>query len=47
MNNQYFGRMSTSADADVPVLEDLAVYGPEEVAPPPGVNSLDWVKDWQ
>ena len=42
----HFGQMAWDDDRDLAVLEDLNVYSPPDVSPPPGTTTLDWIDTW-
>jgi len=46
MSNAYSGEMVWSEEVGAPVLEDVNMYDPREVAPPPGTLSADWIDGW-
>jgi len=46
MSNAYSGEMVWSEEVGAPVLEDVNMYDPREVAPPPGTLSADWIDSW-
>ncbi|WP_331236166.1 ABC transporter substrate-binding protein [Natronorarus salvus] len=45
-SNAHFGELAWSDELDAAVLEDVNVYAPEEVSPPPGTTSRDWIEGW-
>ena len=45
-SNAHFGELGWSDDLDAAILEDVDVIAPEEVSPPPGVTSPDWIDEW-
>jgi branched-chain amino acid transport system substrate-binding protein len=45
-SNAYSGRMTWSEDVGAAVLEDVNVFTPQEVSPPPGTTAEDWVNSW-
>lgn len=46
MSNAYSGEMVWSDDLGAPVLDDVNMYDPREVSPPPGTKSADWIDSW-
>jgi len=46
MSNSYYGKMAYSNEQGGPVLEDVNMYNPREVAPPPGTTSTKWIDSW-
>lgn len=45
-SNAHFGELAWSDEHDAAILEDVNVYAPEEVSPPPGTTSRDWIGNW-
>ena len=45
-SNAHFGELAWSDELDAAILEDINVYTPEEVSPPQGGVSLDWIETW-
>ena len=45
-SNAHFGELAWSDERDAAVLEDVEVIAPEEVSPPPGQTSIDWIESW-
>lgn len=45
-SNAYSGRMAWSDEIGAAVLEDVNVFTPQEVSPPPGTKAEEWVKNW-
>ncbi len=45
-SNAHFGELAWSDDLDAAVLENVTVYAPEEVSPPQGEVSLEWIEGW-
>ena len=46
MSPAHFGQMEWDEERDLAVLDDLNVYSPPDVSPPPGDISLDWIQSW-
>lgn len=46
MSPAHFGRMEWDEQRDIAVLDDLNVYSPPDVSPPPGVESVGWINSW-
>ncbi|WP_027119041.1 substrate-binding domain-containing protein [Natronorubrum tibetense] len=46
-SNAHFGELAWDDDMDVAVLEDVNVYAPENVSPPQGQVSLEWIEGWE
>nr|WP_321111500.1 ABC transporter substrate-binding protein [Halorussus salinisoli] len=46
MSNSYYGEMNWSSDLGAAVLEDVNMYDPREVSPPPGTKSANWIDSW-
>lgn len=46
MSPAHFGEMGWDDDRDIAVLEDLNVYSPPDVSPPPGTESVEWINSW-
>jgi branched-chain amino acid transport system substrate-binding protein len=45
-SNSYSGRMAWSEEIGAAVLEDVNVFAPAEVSPPPGTMAEEWVNSW-
>nr|WP_081655497.1 ABC transporter substrate-binding protein [Halopiger goleimassiliensis] len=45
-SNAHFGELAWSDEYDAAILEDVAVFPPEDVSPPPGETSRDWIGGW-
>ncbi|MFC7215352.1 ABC transporter substrate-binding protein [Saliphagus sp. GCM10025334] len=45
-SSAHFGEMAWSDEVGGAVLENVNVYAAENVSPPPGTTSLDWIDSW-
>jgi branched-chain amino acid transport system substrate-binding protein len=45
-SNSFSGKMNWSDEVGAPVLEDVNMYDPREVSPPPGTKSAKWIGSW-
>jgi branched-chain amino acid transport system substrate-binding protein len=45
-SNAYAGELSWSSEHDAAVLTDVKSYAAQEVSPPPGQTSSDWIQSW-
>lgn len=45
-SNAYYGDMTWSDDLGAPVLENVTMSSPPELAPPPGTKAADWIDSW-
>ncbi|SFB71953.1 branched-chain amino acid transport system substrate-binding protein [Halobiforma haloterrestris] len=45
-SNAHFGELTWSDEHGAAALEDVSVFAPEEVSPPPGETSRDWIQGW-
>ncbi len=46
MSNTYYGKMTYSNEYGAAKLEDVNMYSPQEVAPPPGTKATKWINSW-
>ena len=46
MSNTYYGKMTYSKEHGGPILEDVNMHSPREVAPPPGTKAAKWLDSW-
>ncbi|WP_290811265.1 ABC transporter substrate-binding protein [Halovivax sp.] len=45
-SNAHFGSLEWSDDLDAAIIEEVNVYDPKNVSPPPGQTSRDWIGEW-
>lgn len=46
MRPHHSGRLVWSDEWGMPIMDDIQVYRPAEVSPPPGVDTIDWIEGW-
>ena len=46
MSPAHFGEMAWDEERDIAVLDDMNVYSPPDVSPPPGTESVEWINSW-
>jgi branched-chain amino acid transport system substrate-binding protein len=46
LSNAFYGDMTWSADLGNPILENVTMSSPPELAPPPGTTAADWIDSW-
>ncbi len=45
-SNAHFGELAWSDEYDAAILENVSVFAPKDVSPPPGTVSGDWIDAW-
>jgi len=45
-NPHHQGQLAWNEEYGVPSMRGVRVFSPQEINPPPGVKSMEWIESW-